>query len=205
MLKTRTESTWTNKFDYSIKSQFIEMFGDPLVNDKNFKTKSLSVACPFNKYKGTVDSIAGKYWILNLDMIESNTGKIIEKVYQPLNEIGNSTISFDKECVLYSKLRPYLNKVAIPDTTGYATSELISMKTGNEINKYYLAYLLRNESFVTYINSKTAGAKMPRASMDHLRDFPLMIPEIAMQNKFASFVELIDKSKYFGGVCYGIC
>ena len=182
-------------FDELIKSKFVEMFGDPLINDKKFKTKSLSVACPFNKFKGVVDSVDDKYWILNLDMIESNTGRIIEKVYQPLNEIGNSTISFDTECILYSKLRPYLNKVAIPDTTGYATSELISMKTGNEINKYYLAYLLRNESFVTYINSKTTGAKMPRASMDYLRDFPLMIPEIAMQNEFAEFVKLIDKSK----------
>ena len=123
-------------FDELIKSKFVEMFGDPLINDKKFKTKSLSIACPFNKFKGVVDSVDDKYWILNLDMIESNTGRIIEKVYQPLNEIGNSTISFDTECILYSKLRPYLNKVAIPDTTGYATSELISMKTGNEINKY---------------------------------------------------------------------
>ena len=180
------------------------MFGNPLINEKTFPTKPLNIACPFNKYKGDVVTVNNKVWILNLDMIESNTGRIIEKIYQSENEIGNSTIKFDINCVLYSKLRPYLNKVVVPDTSGYGTSELISMQTGKDINPQYLASLLRTESFVSYIDSKTAGAKMPRASMDHLRDFNLMIPPIELQNEFASFVEQIDKLKFSGGYSYAI-
>ena len=181
------------------------MFGDPLLNEKGFCTKPLSEACPFNKYKGEVECLNGKYWILNLDMIESNTGKIIEKVYMPLNEIGNSIIKFDTNCVLYSKLRPYLNKVVTPDTSGYGTSELICMQTGKDVNQLYLASLLRMNSFVEYINSKAGGAKMPRASMDHLRTFKLMIPNIELQNEFAEFVKQIDKSKFISYSRYFLC
>lgn len=191
--------------DELVKSRFIEMFGDPLLNQKGFKTELLSKACLFNDYKGNIDSVDGKYWILNLDKIESNTGKVLEKVYQSLDEIGDSTISFDENCVLYSKLRPYLNKVVIPDSKGYGTSELISMQVNEKINKYFLASLLRSDSFVAYINSKTAGSKMPRASMDVLRNFNLMIPNITAQNRFAAFVEQVDKSKFVVHSRYFLC
>ena len=191
--------------DELIKSRFIEMFGDPLLNEKGFVTEPLSKACLFNEYKGSIDSVDGKFWILNLDKIEPNTGKVLEKVYQSLDEIGDSTISFDENCVLYSKLRPYLNKVVIPDSTGYGTSELISMRTNEKINKYFLASLLKSDSFVAYINSKTAGSKMPRASMDVLRSFNLIMPPIQIQNEFASFVEQIDKSKFIVHSRYFLC
>ena len=41
-------------------------------------------------------------WQLNLDQVESNTGKIIDKVKQPLSSAGPSTHFFNTEHVLYS-------------------------------------------------------------------------------------------------------
>ena len=186
-----------NLLDELVKSRFIEMFGDPVKNEKKFKTMHLSKVCPFNTYKDNVEEFDGKVWLLNLDMVESNTGNIIDKLYVDEKKVGNSTIKFDNNCVLYSKLRPYLNKVVIPDSSGYATSELIYLEINDKIiNKYYLAELLRSESFVKYINSKTAGAKMPRVSMNHFRDFELMIPNIEEQTQFAQVIKQIDKSKF---------
>jgi len=47
---------------------------------------------------------------------ESQTGRILEKKARPLfSEAGTSTFSFDEGHVLYSKLRPYLNKVVRPE------------------------------------------------------------------------------------------
>lgn len=203
-LISKTINNYTNQIkdlDTLVKARFVEMFGDPIINKNNFKIKKLSEACPFNKYNGEIQSFDGKYWLLNLDALESNTGEIIEKKYQSLNEIGDSTIKFSGNCVLYSKLRPYLNKVVVPDISGYGTSELICMQTGEEVNSQYLAALLRSDSFVNYINSKTAGAKMPRVSMNDLRDFKLMVPPAGFQQQFADFVQQIDKSKYVDIEC----
>src|SRR5690554_3218665 len=130
------------EYDQLIKSRFVEMFGDPIKNDKRWKTDKLNTVCPVNKYKGQVESNEGKVWLLNLDMIESNTGKIIKYVFENESDIANSTIKFNDNCVLYSKLRPYLNKVVIPLKSGYATSEIISMQT-EKISKYFLFNLLR--------------------------------------------------------------
>ena len=54
-------------------------------------------------------------WHLSLDQIESHTGEIIDKKLAPASTAGNSTYTFNKNNVLYSKLRPYLNKVVCPD------------------------------------------------------------------------------------------
>ena len=72
-------------------------------------------------------------WLLNLDVVESNTGKILEYVYVDHSQIGASTVSFDKMNVLYSKLRPYLNKVVLPDRAGYATSEMLPLRPNEQV------------------------------------------------------------------------
>jgi len=182
------------KFDNLIKARFVEMFGNPVRNSKNWNTEKLCSIAPINKYNGDIDTVNGKVWLLNLDMIESCTGNIVDFLYEFENRITSSTIKFDENCVLYSKLRPYLNKVVIPERKGYATSELVSMST-EKINKYFLANLLRQDSFVNFSNATAYGAKMPRASMDLIKNFDVINPPTELQNKFGKLVIEVEKSK----------
>ena len=127
------------------------------------------------------------YWLLNLDMVESNTGHIYERLYVPFDKIGTSTIAFDTNNVLYSKLRPYLNKVVIPDCPGYATSEMRPLKPNkNYITREYLTYFLRSPKFVAYINEKTSGAKMPRANSSDLKSVEIECPTLENQRHITS-------------------
>ena len=124
------------------------------------------------------------YWILNLDMVESNTGRIIDYVYEEKKKIGSSTVTFDTNNVLYSKLRPYLNKVVIPDRSGYATSEMLPLCPQKDIiTREYLTYFLRSPHFVAYINEKTSGAKMPRANISDLKAVEINCPIIEEQKR----------------------
>ncbi len=179
--------------DNLIKARFVEMFGLPVSNTKGWNTEPMNNVAPTVNYSGVFDE---EVWLLNLDMVEAQTGRIIDFIYVSKQEIGNSTCSFDTSNVLYSKLRPYLNKVVIPDRCGYATSELVPLQpVRDKLNREYLAYLLRSDEFVNMINEKVAGAKMPRVSMGDFRNFKVPIPPIDLQNHFSSFVAQIDKSK----------
>ena len=180
--------------DGLVKSRFMEMFGDPISNSKQWPTEPLSECCKMNGIKKYPEQ--EKYWILNLDKIESGTGAVLAKDYASIDMVGNSTFFFDESYVLYSKLRPYLNKVALPDEPGFATTELVPLKPASYINRTFLATLLRSESFVAWIDNTSSGAKMPRASMDSLRGFKVIVPPITLQNDFANFVNLIDKSRF---------
>lgn len=175
---------------------FYEMFGDPVSNDRKWPTAKMNEVAPQKVYAGAIPAKDGKHWLLNLDMVESQTGRVIEKALFSLAEIGNSTTTFNEDNVLYSKLRPYLNKVVLPDEPGYCTSELVPLLPKNGvINRLFLTYLLRSKFFVEYINARVAGAKMPRVTMSDFREFDVILPPIALQESFADRICVIEKQK----------
>ncbi len=182
--------------DELVKSQFIEMFGNPMTNDKHWPTKKMKDVAPSSPYAGEIIKNSNGYWLLNLDMVESNSGRIIEKVYVAEEEIGQSTTTFSSKYVLYSKLRPYLNKVVVPDDDGYATTELIPLLPNQQLlTQLYLAQLLRGDEFLSYISTQVSGTKMPRVTMNVFWDFDVMLPPLDLQEQFAAFVRQSDKSK----------
>ena len=134
-----------------------------------------------------------QYWLLNLDAVESNTGRVLEYVYVDHTQSGASTIAFDESNVLYSKLRPYLNKVVLPERPGYATSEMLPLKPNSKvITREYLTYFLRSPSFVEYINGKTSGAKMPRANISDLKAVEIDCPSIKEQKEVVSSLAKLE-------------
>lgn len=174
------------------KSQFIEMFGNPVTNTKGWKTAKIKDVAPEMPSK---EQLSGKIWLLNLDMIESNTGRIIEKVYEDV-ENALSVQSFDEGNVLFSKLRPYLNKVVIPDEPGMATTELVPLRPEpSKLHKVFLSHLLRGNQFVNYANDIAGGTKMPRMPLTELRNFDCILPPMDKQLEFVFIAEQADKSK----------
>ena len=177
----------------SLKSQFIEMFGNPVTNDKNWETMPMKDIAP---EVPSTTKLSGSVWLLNLDMIESHSGQIIEKVYEDDSNML-SVAPFDTGNVLYSKLRPYLNKVVVPDESGYATTELVPLRPNpKKLNSVFLSHLLRGDNFVNYANSIATGTKMPRMPLGDLRKFKCILPPMDMQVHFVDIAEQADKSKY---------
>ena len=184
------------ELDNLAQATFFDMFGDPVSNEKGWETDSILNVAPVKAYKGEIKPIDGKYWLLNLDIIESNSGEILAVNMVTKEDVGNSTVVFNEENVLYSKLRPYLNKVVNPKCSGYATSELLPLLPKKEVlNKVFLTQLLRSRFFVNYIQEKVAGAKMPRVSMDIFRAFKVILPPLSLQFQYSIKIESIEHQK----------
>lgn len=135
---------------------------------------------------------------LSLENIESFTGNIINyKTVKESNIIGTCS-NFNSNSVIYSKLRPYLNKVATPNFDGVGTTELIVFLPKENLQKQYLAHFLRSGSVVAKIDASSYGAKMPRASSKFLRALDIPIPPLSEQQQIVSKIDLlfnkIDKS-----------
>ncbi|MDE6537427.1 MAG: restriction endonuclease subunit S [Muribaculaceae bacterium] len=182
--------------DSLAKSLFYETFGDPVENPKGWEIKPLSSVAPQQQYEGDILDNNGQFWLLNLDMIEKNTGKIINYVYLNENEIGNSVYKIGPGQVLYSKLRPNLNKVVISNYSGYCTSELLPLNPKDGVlNSVFLSNLLRLPECVSVFSGKVAGAKMPRVDLKIFRNFPLILPPLPLQTEFATKIESIERQK----------
>lgn len=132
-------------------------------------------------------------WTLNLDQVEAGTGKVIQKIIMPVSEVGSSTHGFDERHVLYSKLRPYLNKVVLPDGKGLATTELVPLLPDPErLDRAYLAYYLRSKRFVDWVSAQVAGAKMPRVSMQLFWGHEIPLPPLDDQKRIATILDKAD-------------
>lgn len=133
--------------------------------------------------------LAAKLPYLSLEDVESETGRIL-KVPAPNNSVGKSTsFYFDSNHVLYGKLRPYLNKVALPDFSGRCTTELIPLLPNDRLNREFLAYLLRSSHIVARAMHGRTGSRMPRADMDVLLATEIPLPPLAEQERLVAELE----------------
>lgn len=131
-------------------------------------------------------------WHLTLDQVESHTGNIVNKKIAPASTAGPSTIVFDDGNVLYSKLRPYLNKVICPTEPGIATTELIPLRPRKDLlDRRYLTYYLRSNHFLGFANVAVAGVKMPRIIMTKFWKHRIPLPPLFEQHRI---VEILDQA-----------
>lgn len=131
-------------------------------------------------------------WHLTLDQVESHTGNIVNKKIAPASTAGTSTNVFDDGNVLYSKLRPYLNKVLCPTEPGIATTELVPLKPRKDLlDRRYLTYYLRSNHFLGFANVAVAGVKMPRIIMAKFWKHQVPLPPLSEQQRI---VEILDQA-----------
>ncbi|GAB3518559.1 restriction endonuclease subunit S [Photobacterium alginatilyticum] len=153
----------------------------------------LGDVAPSKPIKSPIIKDSSTVWQLNLDKVESQSGKVIDKLYAPVEEAGSSTHWFDERHVLYSKLRPYLNKVVLPDEQGVATTELVPMLPDQKrLDRKYLTYYLRSNRFVSWISDQVAGAKMPRVSMKVFWEHEIPLPPLEEQKRVVAILDKAD-------------
>lgn len=139
---------------------------------------------------------------LSLEHIESNTGRILRHASElVVKDEGNSTtFAFDSRHVLYSKLRPYLNKVALPNFSGRCTTELIPFIPNDNVSRRYLAWLFRHPKTVANAMQEKLGSRMPRTNIKELLNISFPIPDlIEEQEKIADimdkYINQIEKAR----------
>jgi type I restriction enzyme, S subunit len=122
---------------------------------------------------------------LGLENIETQTGKILGYETDSV-QIKSNTFAFSDAHVLFGKLRPYLNKVALPDQKGRCTTEIIPLLP-HGIDRKYLSFLLRTQKIIDAVMLEKTGSRMPRANMNILFNIEVSIPKsIEKQRRIAA-------------------
>jgi type I restriction enzyme S subunit len=126
---------------------------------------------------------------IGLESIEANTGQFLNGALSKTPEFpqGNS-FSFNPQHVLYGKLRPYLNKVALPEFEGKCSTEIIPLLPKPGLERAYLAYYLRSSHVVSQVIKKTAGSRMPRADMDFVLNLQIPLPSLSEQHRIVDIL-----------------
>lgn len=115
---------------------------------------------------------------IGLEHVASQTGIIVSLPETESETVEGTCYLYDKRHVLYGKLRPYLNKVATPDSAGRCSMELVPLLPKPCIEREYLAYVLRDARVVQHVMATATGARMPRADIGLLMSFRFVLPSV---------------------------
>lgn len=110
---------------------------------------------------------------IGLEHVEAHTTRLLGTV--AATEMKSTANRFHPGDVLYSRLRPYLNKVWRADREGLCSSEFIVMPGNDRIDAAYLCYRLNSPDFVSFANSLNAGDR-PRVDFEQISTFQTWLP-----------------------------
>ena len=90
-------------------------------------------------------------------------GKIKISTFGDSTVLKSSKFKFYKSDILYGKLRPYLDKVAVAEQDGICSTDIIPI-IGNQMDSYFLVYQLHSNLFLQFAISTISGTNHPMTS-----------------------------------------
>jgi len=128
-------------------------------------------------------------WILELEDIEKDTSRILQKVRVSERQFLSSKNRFCQGDVIYGKLRPYLDKVIVADEMGICTTEMIPLNGYGNIANQYLRLVMKSPYFIKYATESTHGMNLPRLGTEKARLAYFPFPPLAEQYRIVSKVD----------------
>jgi type I restriction enzyme S subunit len=182
--------------DEFLKGTFLGMFGDPVRNEKGWNIGKFKDLAILDRKQVLPSDFTKEDFYIGLEDIEKETGNIIKISSENAEDLKSSKFRFTSNHILYAKLRPYLNKVALPYQSGICSTDIFPvLPLEGKSNKFFICYLMRSKPFVTEMHSKSSGANLPRASASVIENFKTYQPPIELQTVFAQIIEKTETLK----------
>lgn len=122
--------------------------------------------------------------------IASITGELLGVKSAAEDGVTSGKYQFDAGDVLYSKLRPYLRKVTIPDFAGLCSADMYPVKVdASRILPGYLRLILVGRAFTDYAIEESARTRMPKLNREQLFSYRFILPDVASQRSVVTAVQ----------------
>jgi len=142
---------------------------------------------------GQVDPTASEFRHLphvNGQNIESGTGRLLNVNTAAEDGMISGKYLFAPGDVLYSKLRPYLRKVAIVDFRGVCSADMYPLRPNpGVLDSAFFAWLLLSDEFTDYADELSRRARMPKLNRRQLFDWYIPLPPLAEQKRIAGILK----------------
>ena len=173
------------KLDELIKARFVELFGDLKTNTKNWPIASFNDCATIDT--NMIHEFDGyeEYPHIGIDSIEKDTGRLVG--YRTIAEDGviSGKYLFSPRHIIYSKIRPNLNKVALPDFDGLCSADAYPILVKEDVcTREFFGYTLRSSYFLDYILAFSNRTNLPKVNKNQVEGFTLPLPEIGVQRQF---------------------
>ena len=157
---------------------------------ENWVLTTIDSVCLYGNSKTIpVSDINAEDWILELEDMESYTGRLLQIKSKKERVISGSRHSFKSGDILFSRLRTYLNKVHLSTNRGFCSTEMIPITPFKCVVSEYLYYWLRSPLFIEYTISCGYGVKMPRLSTSDANKAIIPLPPLDEQKRIVETIQ----------------
>lgn len=178
-------------FDNLAQSLFYEMFGE----GKCLRKKLKDIVKIQSGQVSPLEEPYSEMIHIGPANIESNTGRLLNLKTAKEENLISGKYLFDSSMVLYSKIRPNLNKVTIPSFEGICSADMYPIIPLESIDKNFLLFLLKQKEFLTYAISNSGRANIPKINREALLNYEAILPPLSLQRLFAQRIEQIEGEK----------
>jgi type I restriction enzyme, S subunit len=131
---------------------------------------------------------------VGLEHIEKDTGHFLNDFKRDSETLLASKFKFSSSHVLYGKLRPYLNKVALPSFEGVCTTEILPILPNFRLlDRRYLWLIFLSPKFVAWASKSVSGANLPRLDPKELAQYQIPLPPLEEQKRIAKIASKCDR------------
>lgn len=199
------------KLDQLVKARFVEMFGDPIANSKGLPVKTLKQLSTLitngNTPKGGSENYVSNgilfirsqnVWRNRIDLedvvyIDEATHLSMKKsIVKHKDILITKTGRINTENSSLGRAALYLGE----DYSANINGHVYLVRLDESVVPEFVITILTSEEYRKYIRKVCVGGIDKRQiNLDQVEEFPIILPPIEQQNKFATFVKQTDKSK----------
>ena len=193
------------KYDDLIQSVFLEMFGDPVSNEKGLKQKEF----------GELVEITGGYAFKSKDFVDDESGVKVAKIanvhfidldwsevqYLPIESLKeHEKYSLKEGDILLALTRPIINSLDAVKAVVVKESDLPALLNqrvarirvdSDEVTEDYITSFIYTQHFKRQIEKYSSTSLQPNVSNKEVSKIKVLVPEIEQQRKFSRIRQLI--------------
>ena len=187
--------------DGLIKARFVEMFGDPILNEKEWSCVMITDVCQLILGGGTPSKKCEEYfkgkipWVTPKDMKQSIINDSIDHITE--DAIVHSTTNlipiWSVLMVIRSGILKHALPVAINSIPVTINQDMKAFIPGENITAEFLMYFFK--AIEEDVLSKVRGVTADNIDFKTFQKREIIVPPMELQNQFAAFVTQVDKSK----------
>ncbi|MBB4907073.1 restriction endonuclease subunit S [Actinophytocola algeriensis] len=121
--------------------------------------------------------------------IESNTGRIVSVETADEQGADSGKYLVKQGQIVYSKIRPALNKAVIAETQALCSADMYAMSFSDRVEPRFALYYLLARPFHTFATIISTRVKMPKVNREELADAPWLVPPLDEQRAIADYLD----------------
>ena len=185
--------------DDLVKSRFIEMFGDPITNSKNLPELTLPELGEFgrgvskHRPRNAPELLGGKYPLIQTGEV-ANAELYINGYTNTYSELGYKQSKMWKAGTLCITIAANIAKTGILSFDACFPDSVVGFHANEKTNNIFIHFWFT--FFQEILEAQAPASAQKNINLRILSELKVIVPPIELQNEFADFVKLTDKSKF---------